>query len=57
MEKQSQPKPTPVRMPDELRIWLKHQCIDNRRSLNSEIVQRLEQSQRQQLQKEATHAT
>lgn len=57
MEKQSQPKPTPVRMPDELRIWLKHQCIDNRRSLNAEIVQRLEQSQRQQLQKEANHAT
>mgnify|MGYP000958351226 CR=1 FL=1 len=50
-------KPTGVRLPDELRKWLKHQCIDNRRSLNAEIVVRLEQSQRQQLQKEATHAT
>lgn len=48
MEAKTQLKPTPVRIPDELRIWLKHQCIDNRRSLNSEIVLRLEQSQRQQ---------
>lgn len=50
-------KPTPVRLPDALRIWLKHQSVDNRRSLTSEIVLRLEHSQRQQLQKEATHAT
>lgn len=50
-------KPTGVRLPDELRKWLKHQCIDNRRSLNAEIIVRLEQSQRQQLQKDATHAT
>jgi hypothetical protein len=55
MSKTEQIKPTPVRLPDELRIWLKHQSIDNRRSLNSEIVIRLEQSQRQQ-QKESTNA-
>lgn len=51
--------PTPVRLPDELRIWLKHQAIDNRRSLNSEITIRLEQSQAQQLARDgnATQAT
>jgi hypothetical protein len=48
-----QTKPTPVRMPDDLRIWLKHQSVDNRRSLNAEIVDRLEQSRRRQLEKEA----
>jgi len=33
-----------VRMPDSLKAWLQHEAIDNRRSLNSEIVVRLEQS-------------
>ena len=46
-------KPTPVRIPDELRIWLKHQSIDNRRSLTAEIVHRLDQTKRLQ---EATNA-
>lgn len=41
-------KPTPVRMPPDLLIWLKHQCIDNHRSLNAEIVHRLEQSRQLQ---------
>lgn len=42
-----------VRMPDELKAWLQHQAIDNRRSLNSEILLRLEQSRKAQ---EAQHA-
>lgn len=42
--------PTPIRLPDELKTWLKHQAIDNRRSLNSEIQVRLEQSRAQQTQ-------
>ena len=46
-------KPTPVRIPDDLRIWLKHQSVDNRRSMTAEIVHRLEQSRKQQ---EATDA-
>lgn len=50
-------KPTGVRLPDALRKWLKHQSIDNHRSLNAEIVMRLEESQRQQQEKEETHAT
>ena len=35
-------------MPDELKVWLKHQAVDNRRSFNSEVVIRLEQSRFQQ---------
>lgn len=33
-----------VRLPDELKQWLKHQAVDNRRSLNAEITVRLEAS-------------
>lgn len=40
---------TPVRIPDELYVWLKHQSVDNRRSLTAEIVLRLEESRRRQL--------
>lgn len=36
---------TQLRLPQELKAWLQHQAIDNRRSLNGEIVLRLEQSQ------------
>lgn len=35
-----------VRMTDEMKVWLKHQAIDNRRSLNAEILHRLEQSRK-----------
>lgn len=38
-----------VRLPDDLKKWLHHEAIDNRRSLNSEILVRLEQSRAQQL--------
>lgn len=41
-------KSTPVRIPDELYVWLKHESVDNRRSLTAEIVHRLEMSRRQQ---------
>ena len=56
MKKPETLKPTGVRLPDDLRRWLKHQSIDNHRSLNAEIIFRLEDTQRQQLKKEATHA-
>lgn len=39
-------------MPDELRMWLKHRAIDNYRSMNSEVVARLEESRRRE---EAQH--
>lgn len=41
-------KPLGVRIPDELRQWLKHQAVDNRRSLNAEILVRLDESRRRQ---------
>ena len=37
-----------LRLPQETKDWLKHQAIDNRRSLNSELLNRLEQSRAQQ---------
>ena len=33
-----------IRMPQDLKDWLAHKAIDNRRSLNSEIVVRLDQT-------------
>lgn len=45
---QESKKPLGVRLPDELKQWLKHQAVDNRRSLNAEIIVRLEASRRQQ---------
>ena len=49
MKDASKTPPIQVRMPDELKVWLKHQAIDNRRSLNSELVHRLEQSRAAEL--------
>lgn len=40
--------PSPVRLPQELKDWLKHQAIDNRRSFNSEVIARLEASRTRQ---------
>jgi hypothetical protein len=45
----NRPSSTPVRMPTELRDWLKHQSIDNRRTLGNEIVFRLQESRERQL--------
>ncbi len=38
--------PLQIRLPHELREWLKAEAERNRRSLNSEIVARLEASQK-----------
>lgn len=51
-EKRAQPKPVSLRLPDELRKWLKHQAVENDRSLNAEIVATL-QAQRD---RKAAHA-
>lgn len=45
--------PTPVRIPPDLRQWLKHKAVDNYRSLNSEIVLRLEESRKREEQADA----
>ncbi len=42
-----------LRLPQDLKDWLKHRAIDNHRSFNSEVLYRLEQSRNQQ---EANHA-
>lgn len=44
--------PTQIRMPDELILWLKHRAVDNYRSMNSEVVARLQESRRRE---EAQH--
>ena len=46
--KAAQQAPTPIRLKDELKVWLRHQAVDNRRSLSGEIAFRLEQSRRDQ---------
>lgn len=38
--------PTPIRLSEELKQWLKHKAVDNFRSLNSEIASRLEASRK-----------
>ncbi|KAF3999172.1 Arc family DNA-binding protein [Glaciimonas immobilis] len=38
-----------VRLPEQLKVWLKHKSVDNRRSLNSEVVTRLEESRAMEL--------
>ena len=40
--------PSPIRLPEDLKVWLKHQAVDNRRSFNGEVLIRLEQSRAQQ---------
>jgi hypothetical protein len=38
-----------VRVPDELKCWLKQEAEKNRRSLNGELLVRLEESRSQQV--------
>ena len=40
--------PSPIRLPQPLKDWLKHQAIDNHRSFNSEVLARLEESRARQ---------
>ncbi|MGE8318344.1 MAG: Arc family DNA-binding protein [Comamonas sp.] len=55
MKGNKQRAPSPVRIPEDLKQWLKHRAVDNFRSLNSEIVARLEAS-RQADQQSSIHA-
>ncbi|WP_295539213.1 Arc family DNA-binding protein [uncultured Pseudacidovorax sp.] len=56
MKAASQLAPSPIRLPQELKDWLKHRAIDNRRSFNSEVLARLEQSRRVEEQGEKEEA-
>jgi hypothetical protein len=40
--------PMPLRIPDDLKAWLRSQAESNRRSMNGEVLYRLEQSRKQQ---------
>jgi hypothetical protein len=40
---------TSMRLPAELKSWLQHQAIDNRRSLPGEVIFRLEESRQRQM--------
>lgn len=48
MSKAEPIKQTPIRIPDDLRVWLKHKCVDNRRTLTAEVVARLQQTRNQE---------
>lgn len=44
MKNARQVTPTPVRLPPDLKRWLQNSAIENHRSLNSEVLHRLEKS-------------
>ena len=37
-----------LRVPDELKLWLKNQAAQNHRSMNGEVLKRLEESRSRQ---------
>jgi hypothetical protein len=45
-QQKQQPPPFGLRLPEELRDWLREQAERSRRSLNAEIIVRLEGSRR-----------
>ena len=47
-------KAVTIRIPESLWAWLKHRAVDNRRSLNSEILTVLENSKKNGLGNEKT---
>ena len=56
MESTKSRAPSPVRLPEDLKQWLKHKAVDNFRSLNSEIIARLEQSRKAEEAQHEKHA-
>lgn len=44
MKENARQAPSPIRLPQELKDWLKHKAVDNRRSFNMELLVRLEKS-------------
>jgi len=47
---------TNLRLEKPLKDWIRERAKLNKRSMNGEVVVRLEESQRREKQKEATHA-
>lgn len=56
MKNARQAPQTGLRLPQELKDWLAHRAIDNHRSMNGEIVARLEDSKRREEPTERTAA-
>ncbi len=56
MPKTEQPRAHSLRLPPELMRWLKHEAVDNSRSLTAEIAARLEESKTLQLKKDPADA-
>jgi hypothetical protein len=52
MDKPLSGTPISLRLPIDLKKWLQHQAIENSRSLNREIVDRLRESMQEQQKKE-----
>ena len=40
--------PLPLRLPAELKTWLREQALSNRRSMTSEVIKRIEESRARQ---------
>lgn len=53
MENDKRAEPVSLRMPLELKTWLRHKAVDNYRSFSNEVLVRLEQSRKDE---EAQHA-
>ncbi|MDP1542421.1 MAG: Arc family DNA-binding protein [Polycyclovorans sp.] len=53
MKDSIQVTPSPIRVPLDLKRWLKAQAETNHRSFNGEVVMRLQESRRQQENREA----
>jgi len=45
--------PLGVRLPEELKVWLKKVAAASRRSLNSEVIIRLEESRKRDAERQA----
>ena len=52
MTEKQKPISLMLRLPSNLGQWIKHQAVDNYRSFNGEVIQRLEQSRAQQKQQQ-----
>ena len=49
MEGMGRIAPSPIRLPQDLKDYIKHRAIDNRRSFNNEVLVRLERSREAEL--------
>jgi hypothetical protein len=41
--------PLPLRLPEELKLWLRAQALANHRSMTGEVIKRIEESRARQL--------